>query len=298
MARRKAAAKPKKPKPGVYESVPFAEYASWPYVNNSALRWAAKSAAHYRWFLDSKYREDSPAMKFGRLVHAIAANDLDGIVVFDGPEWIDLKARYSRPTSTKEWEYRVRKLREHWRDKHSKSVEVYTGDEWESATAVWDSICKCEAAAWIFTADKRELSIVWDCPNTKIRCKARLDVLGSAWIGDLKTTQDASSFEYSIESFGYHRQMAFYRQGWSQLTGEIMPVYLVAAETRAPYGCRAARVGERFMERGLEQLGVAMERIGKACDSGEWNGYTSPKEWDIPSRDSVTVWIDGKEETW
>lgn len=285
----------RKPKPGIYDDVPFAVYQSWPYVNNSALRHAVRSAAHYRHHLDSKRQEDSPVLRFGRLVHAVASDSFEGMLIFGGPEWEHMRATYSRPMQTREWEHRVAKLRK----KHG-PVEVYTADELDAATIIWQRVLATPEAAALVQDARREVSLVWDDPTTGIRCKARMDIVSPYWIADLKTTYDASTFAQSIERFGYHRQMCFYRRGLAQVGagGELLPTYLIAAETREPFGVMAAPLSERLLLRGQEQLDVALTRIARALDRGSWEGYASPKEWDLPQGETVTIWIEGEERAW
>ena len=284
----------RKPKPGVYPDIPFALYREWPYVNNSSLTYAVKSAAHYRHAIDTRRDNDTPSKRFGRLVDAVASGDLSSVVVFDGPEWQNMKAQYSRPTQTREWEHRAGKLRAKYG-----VTDVFTGDEFVAAKAVWQCILDDPSAAELVTSAQRQVSLVWDDPATGIRCKARLDFLTAAGIVDLKTSWDVSQFRGSIVRFGYHRQMAFYRRGLALVGGgELVRTYLIAAETKVPYGCQWAPLSQRAIERGEEELDVALTRIARALDADRWDNYSSPVEWDIPNGDTVTVWIEGDERTW
>lgn len=280
----------RRPKPGVYPGTPFEVYESWPYVNNSSLKHAVKSAGHYQWALDHGLMKETASLRFGRLVHAIALEDMESIVVFDGPEWEDMKARYVRPTTTREWEYRVGKLRK----KHG-DVEVYSGDELERALGVVDAISLNPLASSYFRDCQREVSIVWDDPETQVRCKARLDAVGEQ-IVDLKTTDDASSFERAIRAYHYYRQLAFYRDGWATLNGgELLDACIVAVESDPFHGVKAAPLSDELLAYGREEYRVALMRIARAIDADRWDGYQNPGSWDFAFDDSATVLIDGKE---
>jgi hypothetical protein len=287
----------RRPKPGIYEDVPYDVYDSWPYVRSSDLRHAMRSAAHYRWALDhpSKSDADSPSLRFGRLVHAVASGDLSGMLIFEGPEWEAMRAKYVRPTTTREWEHRVGKLRK----KHG-NVEVYTADEYEQANSVASAIKTDPVAAMYFDGDtRREVSIVWDDPVTKVRCKARLDAVNLLAIIDLKTTQDASTFERQILAYHYHRQLAWYQWGWSLVSGgELLSPVLIAVETEPPFGVRSASLSERLIEAGREELEVCLARIARALNSDVWPGYANPEQWDANISEQTTVWVDGREMTW
>ena len=285
----------RKPKPGVYEGIPYEVYDSWPYVNHSSLRHAMRSAAHYLWAMENGVTLESKSLRFGSLVHALAADDLTGIYIFHGPEWEDMRARYKRPTATREWEHRVGKIRK----KLGPDTQVYTAQEHEAAVNVWESVKAHPIAADFFRDARREVSIVWDDQATGVRCKARLDAVNSYGITDLKTTGDASDFERSIRAFRYYRQLAFYQAGWAQVAGgELLEARIVAVESSACYGVRAAPLSDRLLAAGREEYEVALTRIARAIDSDRWEGYQSPDQWDSDMKTEVTVWIDGEEHTW
>ena len=284
----------RKPKPGVYEDVPYEVYDSWPYVNSSSLKHAVRSAGHYRHAMDNAKSLETPQLRLGHLVHAVASDDLASVVIFQGPEWEAMKVKYQRPTTTREWEHRVGKLR----SKHP-GREIYTHDEWLVAEAIHQAIMADTVAAEYLRDARRELSIVWDCPATRIRCKARLDAVSVDGIVDIKTTYDAAVFERAILQYHYHRQLAFYQWGWAMATdGELRPARIIAVESEPFHGVKAAPLSDRLLSVGREEYEVALERISRALKHDRWDGYASPAEWDCRLTEETTIWIDGKETAW
>jgi len=62
--------------------------------------------------------------------------------------------------------------------------------------------------------DRCEVALVWICPTTGLKMKAKVDLLSDEWLYDLKTTQsDPDSFGYAIAAYLYLVQAAHYLIG-------------------------------------------------------------------------------------
>ena len=70
----------------------------------------------------------------------------------------------------------------------------------------------------------REIAIVWDDPETGLRCKARIDFVSEydGWtvVGDLKSSINAAPKQWAraVANYGYHRQAAFYLDGCNAIS--------------------------------------------------------------------------------
>jgi hypothetical protein len=128
-----------------------------------------------------------------------------------------------------------------------------------------------------------EVSIVWDDPDTGIRCKGRFDKLGDGYAADLKTTLDITAFPKSIATYGYHRQQAFYRYGWAVLNGgELLDMWLVAVEKAEPFCVNAAPLSELALAAGDYEWRRLLRQVQECHESGCWPGPLAPDEWEIP----------------
>ena len=56
--------------PEIVQGVKFEDYCAMPGLNASTLAWGLKSAQHLKAALDGELKKDSPAMTFGRALHA------------------------------------------------------------------------------------------------------------------------------------------------------------------------------------------------------------------------------------
>jgi hypothetical protein len=121
-------------------------------------------------------------------------------------------------------------LVEQWQQAHA-DREIVTEDWLTTAIGMVGAIAQNEFASQLLNGrGMTEVSLVWDDPDTDIRCKCRVDKLTriksagetSVTLTDLKTTRDASQFEKAIANFAYHRQAAFYADGAAAVLGETM----------------------------------------------------------------------------
>jgi hypothetical protein len=131
---------------------------------------------------------------------------------------------------------------------------------------------------------------VWDDPDTGLLCKARIDYQRDNTLADLKTSRDDSnrplpeSFEYSLWTYSYYSQAAWYQTGWEVLTGERLPFWFVVLGTGSPMQCVAAPVGEMTLRLGREKNRERMA-LWKFCHQNRhFPGYVSPTIFELPEK--------------
>jgi hypothetical protein len=273
----------------LYERVPFAVYRRWPYINNSSLGPALRSGRHYELSL-TKERPSTVAMDFGRLVHTLVLtpDEFDANYAIRPQFEEKLLWPYTKPKASNEYKGLV----EQWEKEHSRQVAIEP-HEMDRAQRCAAAAEQCLDAVRLSLEERKEVCAVAKCPETGRRLKARLDFLQPHMIVDLKSTADASRLEYDLVLYGYHRQAAFYQDVVFWVTGEILPVYLLAFETSEPYLTRMAAVGDELMREGRAQVALAIRRIARWEDRG-YEGYDTPVEWRKPNDPSVDLMIDGR----
>lgn len=279
-----AAAEP--PGPGKHHDVPFREYLSWPYVNNSSLSYAARSMQHYRY---QPEKEATDAMRFGSLVHcgklepaalgaryAVMPDFAAGIRKPDGTEYANVRASKAYKEAAEAWRATVG------------DRECCTSQELEQMLGMVQSLVMHDTArAWLCGGGDTEVSVVWDDQASGVRCKARIDKLclgtGAHLAVDLKTTRDASDFEREVARYAYHRQAAFYADGIRACVGGgDVRFGIVAVEKEPPYGVRAALVSQDAMEVGRAEYQRLLSRLAECRRKDVWPGYADPPEWTLP----------------
>lgn len=152
---------------------------------------------------------DGEALMFGRLVHTVILepHKLDAYAVLD-PDVIGVKVngeKSDNPTATKAWKDAVFAAK---RD----GLTVIAPKMLAKAQALADAVQKHpEAGRLLAAATAHEVSAYADHPSGA-RVRARFDLIGPGFIGDIKTTRDADpeSFGRAMHAFGYHISAANY----------------------------------------------------------------------------------------
>ncbi len=108
-----------------------------------------------------------------------------------------------------------------------------------------------------------------------ISCQARYDwIHPHRGIIDLKTTADLDRFEHQCKKNRYHNQIAFYRAILAQVTGQLVPVYLVAVEKKQPFRCGVWRVSEDTLAAAQRENDEAIIRLKECQRIDYWpTGY-------------------------
>ena len=115
--------------------------------------------------------------------------------------------------------------------------EVTTSADFEKAQAIAAAVWAHRVARRVLRGGRTEQMLTWVDPATHLRCKGRVDHIRGGALSDLKSTRDveARAFGRSIESFGVHAQMAFYRRGMAASGYPDGPTRLIAVEQEPPH---------------------------------------------------------------
>ena len=204
--------------PGIHLGVPFANYAADPGVNNGVL--GALNGAHLL-HLIAEGRKDTPTLRKGRALHiAVLEPARFASAVVKRPNFGGKGAR-ARAAA--------------WNAEHAHR-EILTPGEYADVMGMADGILRHDGArkALADAAGASEATLIWE--EQGIRCKARVDRLIPGRLAlDVKTTADATPEEFaaSAYSYGYHRQLAWYRRGVLACTGVDVPWTVIAVESEA-----------------------------------------------------------------
>jgi hypothetical protein len=233
------------------------KYLRIPAVNWSTLKEMQRSALHYAHRKENP-REDSSGLARGRAVHtAVLEPELFSkeYVVYEGKTrqgnaWKAFKEAYSDKTILKTDEY----------DK-----------AWRCATR----ILKHPEAKAIMRDCAYEKTFTWTDPKTGLKCKCRVDGIGSV-LFDLKTTSDcdARMFGRIAARLLYHGQLAMYGDG-AKHTGET---FIVAAEAEPPFDVAVFQLGEDEIAIGQELYQGLLQQVAGCEKSGDWPGRYPMRE--------------------
>lgn len=270
------------PDPGVYRDVPAEEYHSWEAVSNSRLSLLKRSPLHYQ----HGFTATTAQMALGSLVHSGVLEPLS-----IAKRYVFMPNYASHPDNVSKTGVRsfsastdfVKKMQEQFQSLNF-DKEIVSEEQYNTMIGMASALQANVAARDLLRDGEAEVSLVWDDPDTGLRCKCRIDWLKakSRIFVDLKTTADASEFERSIVKYGYHRQTSFYQRGLLLAAGIEAVPWVIAAETKAPFGCRSAPMNSEALKLGLYEVDELLAKVVQCQTAGEWPGYENPGSWTVP----------------
>lgn len=286
------------PPAGIHHDVSFGDYAMWPALNFSTLKWAAVSQEHLKASLDGEIEDDeTKARKFGRAVHCrlleperytrefLVACPCQGIKK-DGDVCGNTASRYDPEQG---WFCGVHGKKLSEPDNYISESDA-EGIERIAAKVRGHDVVKLFKIAGGF-----EASIVWE-PRPGIQGKARLDKLINngkvCGVADLKKTQLGkggwSEFQRAIVNYHYHVQAAWYVDAAKQHLGLTTDPFFwwVSIEEKSPHSVGVFQADAEMIAAGREIYNEWLNKFEASMRDNSWPGYGS----DIQMM-SLPVWL-------
>jgi len=263
---------------GIYNlpmSVYHGDCCDAPSISSSGLRtiWN-QSPAHY-WY-DSPYNPNRPEPKerphfsIGRAAHHL---------IYMGRKGFD-EEFVVRPDKWKDW--RTVDAQEWRRVQLKLGKTVITDGELEQITGMARSLAahplvKSTGGRLGILDGFCERSLIFKDPLTGVWLKSRPDNIPShsGLFADLKTTDSVTndSLDRSLANFGYHMQAALAGMASEVLLGRPMEEFaLVWVEKAPPHCVRVTVLTGADLDRGRQQLRVAINQFARAVETGNWHG--------------------------
>jgi len=279
------------PPPGIYPGVPFAVYASWAALNQSALKHADRSLAHVAHALTVVDDEPGEAMVLGQATHTLA---LEGAAAFD--ERFFVMPKVNRSTNVGKAAHASALVRAAGR-------QLLTEPQHDLVVGMAEAIERHPRAAKLIGAKgTAETAIVWVDAETGLLCKMRMDrIIPGGITPDVKTTRNASrpAFRKAIADYGYAEQQAFYELGYESAFGKLPDFCIIAVENEPPHGVAVYTIGEDTMRIARKRVRLWLNQVAHADRTNNWPSYVEAiedidaPEWWIKSKDPHTPEIEG-----
>lgn len=234
-------------------------YAAVDAVNWSTLKWMRESPLVYRHRLLHGYA-DTPALAMGRVTHTL---------VFE-PQKFD--AEYAI------WDGGDRRGAD-WKEfaQANAGRTIFKPAEIETAVAMADAVRNHPLVQPYLAGGLFEHAVQWEDMDTGIACKARPDwiIPSTRILLDLKTAVSADSrrFGSAAARYGYHLQMAMYRNaityglGWAP-----NKVKIVVVEKDAPHEVSIFDVPEDALDAAAEEVADLLRRVQVCRQTNTWPG--------------------------
>lgn len=140
--------------------------------------------------------------------------------------------------------------------------------------AFWSDSTSCEVATGLLSDAASAVEVVCRDEVEGVMCQIKCDMLTSSAIVDLKTCADISRFERDAFAYGYHTQLAFYRDVIERVTGVRLPVYIIAVEKSECPVSGIWRVDEELLDEETVLNHAALREVKRCRETGLWpTGY-------------------------
>lgn len=262
---------------GAHEGIGIDEYHAMPGVSNSGLSDFARSPAHY-YALHLDPARPPEVARSGQL-----EGNLAHCAILEPDHFDD---RYALgPVNDK----RLKAWRDWQIEVEDRGVEKITPREYTTAFAQAVSVRKIKDVATLLAKGRPEVSCGWIDAATGELCRCRPDWVHPVGNGaaagvillDVKTCGDACAAEFTrqIARKGYHRQAAFYSDGYALATGEpVLGFIFVAVESSWPYAAGAYMLDEVSIDKGREEIAELLPRFAACRAANSWPGYSDTVE--------------------
>ena len=215
------------------------EYRALPAINASAISAGMVSMLAMRHVMTGGAKDDTPAMAWGRKVHAAILEPdrfFGSLALWEGGR------KYG-----KTWDA--------FTEENPDGDLIVTRDELVDLTALSRAVWACKPAAALLTGGECEKVLTWtdkDCGA----CKGRVDMgRGGVTLTDLKTTATIipAAFWKTAERLAYHVKMGWYARGVELVTGTRPRVAIIVLEAKPPHDCYVAEMDAGIVAQGEEQ---------------------------------------------
>lgn len=230
----------------------FQGYQAMPGINGTSIKAGAKSMLHMHHQMTGKPTDPTPAMRWGKLVHAVVLEPVEfkrNVAVFAGPKkgkaWDEFKEKHDA-----EW--------------------IVSQDEVSDLMAISTAVHGNQAAHRLIEQTMHEVVFSWS--GTYGTAKARLDGYDDRHGGlilELKTTSaiEPRSFAKQFANLGYGLSAGWYKEG--TLANAFS---MITVESKPPYDVIVYSIGSDIIEAAREKAcQIAMQYLC-CCTARMWPG--------------------------
>ncbi len=238
-------------------------------VNWSSLKHLRESAMAYRYRLQQP-REDTTALMIGRAAHTLIFEPHKFNTEFAIYEGGDRRGRG--------WEMF---------QAENAGKTIFKPAEIDDIQRMAEAVRCHPLVQPYFDGAEFEKPLYWRDPNTGLRCKARADWLVPGVLLDFKSTRSIDGRRFGAESarFGYHLQMAHYRNGVKHALGWTPErVLLVAAEKTAPYDVAIFEIDSVTLDIAEVEVTELLMQLKGHMQADHWPGrYSEEQALQLPA---------------
>lgn len=248
------------PECGVHMDVPLRTYLEWDAVSSSVIRGLEEGCPAEVAAALVNPSESTPALLRGTLFALMVEHGTD-----DPPGTTRIAGRINAPGV----EAAVQRAEAEGLIVLRLKAET---DAFDEAVRMYHAVCADGRYGRFLNRtflEMREVSLVWDDPDTGLRCKARPDqVKRGSYVADWKTAREVHDWAHVVRTMQYHVQAAFHRRG-AIACGQV--------SADAPYHWLPVRNVFPFATAGVKTCGLTYLAIGEEIVSRRMDQWAQCK---------------------
>ncbi len=268
------------PKAGAHAGVSFVRYCGWDALNWHTL-WPFNVSAKHARHKQLTGEEATETQVFCGAFHAamLEPDKFDGdyaiMPKFDG-----------HPNSN---EHKAKKRE--WQEANASKVQISDSERRELLHMKAAINAHPKSSVMLSGAGRNELSIAWRERTTGLLCKGRIDRLCRVKMGvidpassnpdaealcliDLKGTRAIDRFANECGKYGYHGQLAFYKDGLETLNPAPVTPFIIAIQNQPPWDVIVYRVDDDTIEQGRLLYRRMLRRYVECEKEKRWPGIS------------------------
>lgn len=271
--------------PGLHDGVDELVYHALPGLSSTGVKRMLEAPAVYHWHTQHP-QPFKKAFEVGHAVHGkVLGVGLDAVVV--PAEMLAANGA----ASTKEAKAFIK-------DARDAGKVVLKQEEWDRVDAMAEAVLAHPDASYLVANGMPEASLIWDDPDTSVRCRGRLDYWheGPYVAVDLKTVQsaDPGRFARHAADLGYDVQAGHYQDGTATALGErLIPRFLhVLVAKEPPHLVSVVELDPTFLDIGQSRARQAIQLYAKCAAEDNWPGIApgihriAPPRWHRVAEDT------------
>lgn len=214
-----------------------------------------KSPKHFVYM--QEHRKDSKSLSLGRAIHSLILEPEN----FNNDFMVMPKC--DRRTKEGKEIYEILQ-------KQSEGKEILSEDDYTEAKKISFSVLESPKIRNMLSKGQAEQSIFQNVEG--IDMKFRLDFLSENFILDLKSCQSCleRDFQRDFINFNYHIKLAAYQHAVFLETGKLLPVIVLAVETKDECDYKVYQIDQDFLEIGKKEFFRLLEIYKECTDKDEW----------------------------
>lgn len=253
--------------PAILDNLPNAAYHERSEISATALKTIdAATPAH----LVGEIRKETPAMRFGTLVHTAVLE----------PEDLDLTY------AAFEGDRRTKAVKEQIAEAQDAGLEIISVEDRDRALRISEAVHALpDSRALLEDPDRMvEASVLWRHKGDGIACRARPDLVSQGLCVDLKTARDASprGFADAAARLRYPIQAAHYMAGLEAAFAPCDGFAFIAVETEAPFCAAIYDLPKQALAEGRARRDRALDLLTRCRAKGHFPGYPARSSLDLP----------------